>query len=59
MESPLRIMVGVILLTGLMVVPNLAAQDGVKIYISADMEGVTGVVTNEQLGPEGFEYQRF
>jgi len=30
-----------------------------KIYISADMEGVVGVVTNEQLGPQGFEYQRF
>jgi len=30
-----------------------------KIYISADMEGVVGVVTNEQLGPTGFEYQRF
>lgn len=24
-----------------------------------DMEGVTGVVTPEQLGPSGFEYQRF
>lgn len=31
----------------------------VKIYISADMEGVVGVVTGEQLGPTGFEYQRF
>ena len=30
-----------------------------KIYISADMEGVVGVVTNEQLGPQGFEYARF
>ena len=30
-----------------------------KIYISADMEGVVGVVTNEQLGPQGFEYNRF
>jgi D-amino peptidase len=30
-----------------------------KIYISADMEGITGVVTNEQLGPQGFEYARF
>jgi D-amino peptidase len=30
-----------------------------KIYISADMEGVTGVVTGEQLGPTGFEYARF
>lgn len=35
------------------------AQDGLKIYISADMEGVTGVVTAEQLGPQGFEYERF
>ena len=35
------------------------AQDGLKIYISADMEGVVGVVTGDQLGPSGFEYQRF
>ena len=35
------------------------AQDGLKIYISADMEGVVGVVTGEQLGPGGFEYERF
>jgi len=36
-----------------------AQDDGLKIYISADMEGVVGVVTNEQTGPSGFEYQRF
>jgi D-amino peptidase len=30
-----------------------------KIYISADMEGVVGAVTAEQLSPTGFEYQRF
>ena len=36
-----------------------AQDDGLKIYISADMEGVTGAVTGEQLGPGGFEYQRF
>ena len=36
------------------------AQDRrMKIYISADMEGVVGVVTGEQLGPTGFEYARF
>ena len=35
------------------------AQDGLKIYISADMEGVVGAVTDEQLGPGGFEYERF
>lgn len=40
--------------------PGAAAQaDGPKIYISADLEGVTGVVTGEQLGPGGFEYERF
>ncbi|HSE30556.1 MAG TPA: M55 family metallopeptidase [Pyrinomonadaceae bacterium] len=35
------------------------AQQRMKIYISADMEGITGVVTSEQLGPTGFEYGRF
>jgi len=34
-------------------------DEGLKIYISADMEGVVGVVTDEQLSPEGFEYERF
>jgi len=37
----------------------LAAQPGPTILIVADMEGVTGVVTSEQLGPTGFEYERF
>jgi D-amino peptidase len=36
-----------------------AQQRGLKIYISADMEGVVGVVSGDQLGPTGFEYQRF
>lgn len=35
------------------------AQEGLKIYISADMEGVVGAVTGEQLGPLGFEYEQF
>lgn len=35
-----------------------SAQRPVKVYISVDMEGVGGVVTNEQLGPAGFEYAR-
>lgn len=30
-----------------------------SIYISADMEGIAGVVSQEQLGPPGFEYERF
>ena len=36
-----------------------AAQTKRKVYISADMEGVAGVVTADQLGPPGFEYERF
>jgi D-amino peptidase len=36
-----------------------AQERTVRIYISADMEGVVGVVTGEQLGPQGFEYARF
>ncbi|MEZ4415706.1 MAG: M55 family metallopeptidase [Gemmatimonadota bacterium] len=38
--------------------PQLSAQ-GLKVHISADLEGITGVVTDEQLGPGGFEYARF
>ncbi len=34
-------------------------RTSLKIYISADMEGLAGVVTAEQLGPDGFEYQAF
>src|SRR5262249_25281481 len=34
------------------------AAHKIKIYISADMEGIVGVVTGDQLGPEGFEYGR-
>ena len=35
-----------------------SGQARLKVYISADMEGITGVVSPEQLGPTGFEYQR-
>ncbi len=34
-------------------------RTSLKIYISADMEGVAGAVTEAQLGPGGFEYERF
>ena len=36
-----------------------SAQSKLKVYISADMEGIAGVVSGEQLGPSGFEYERF
>lgn len=36
----------------------LSAQRPLKVYISADMEGITGVVSADQLSPASFEYQR-
>ncbi|HUD97252.1 MAG TPA: M55 family metallopeptidase [Woeseiaceae bacterium] len=43
--------------------PRTAAQtqarQSLKLYISADMEGVVGVASGDQLGPGGFEYERF
>jgi len=35
-----------------------AQTEGLKLYISADMEGLVGVVTDQQLGPDGFEYAK-
>ena len=43
----------------LFVISGLIFAQGKKIYISADLEGVVGAVTGEQLGPGGFEYNRF
>lgn len=34
------------------------AQQPIRVYISADLEGIAGVVTPDQLGPTGFEYGR-
>lgn len=39
--------------------PQSDAPNRLKIYISADMEGVVGVVSDAQIGPGGFEYERF
>ncbi|HEX7177297.1 MAG TPA: M55 family metallopeptidase [Pyrinomonadaceae bacterium] len=56
-----RVCVSLLVLAALAV--GAAAQEPrnkkMKIYISADMEGIAGVVTGEQLGPAGFEYARF
>lgn len=37
----------------------LAQAPKLKVLISVDMEGIAGVVTNDQLGPGSFEYERF
>ena len=36
----------------------LQAQTGLKVHISADLEGVVGSVTREQTDQSGFEYQQ-
>ena len=53
----MKMFVRLLLLTALAV--TLSAQPrGVRVYISADMEGVGGVVTGEQLSPTGLEYAK-
>jgi hypothetical protein len=50
----------VILAFSAMLTSAAQGQDsGLKIYISADMEGVVGAVSGDQLGPGSFEYERF
>src|SRR5688572_1807173 len=58
----MRICFGLLVLILLLILAVPAAEGQVKkmkIYISADMEGVLGAVSGEQLSPAGFEYQRF
>jgi D-amino peptidase len=47
----------VILLLGFFTATTRGSAE-MKVYISADMEGVVGVVSGDHLGPGGFEYQR-
>src|ERR1700755_2061291 len=44
--------------TAIAIALPLGAQRPLKFYISADMEGITGVVSADQLSPASFEYQR-
>jgi D-amino peptidase len=58
MKKRLGLICAILLLLGVAI--NAEAQvKKMKIYISADMEGVAGAVTGDQLSPAGFEYQRF
>jgi D-amino peptidase len=54
----MRLLCSAVLLIATVIATN-AQERKMKIYISADMEGIVGVVTAEQLGPQGFEYGRF
>ena len=56
----MRRIVRCLLVPALLLAPQtFFGQQELKVYISADMEGVVGVVTDQQLGPSGFEYERF
>lgn len=43
----------------LLLAPAAVQAQKLKVYISVDMEGIGGVVSDQQLGPTGFEYGRF
>jgi len=49
----------IILTLALIMLTMIGKSYAQKILISVDMEGLAGVVTGDQLGPSGFEYQRF
>jgi D-amino peptidase len=51
-----RLLAASILLLPLLV--HAQAPRARKVFISVDMEGISGVVQPAQLGPDGFEYQR-
>lgn len=55
----MRITLGILCLILSSAISAGAQVKKMKIYISADMEGVAGAVSGDQLGPTGFEYQRF
>lgn len=52
------LLASLILIVGLATLSN-AQEKKLKLYISVDMEGIVGVVSGDQLGPQGFEYNRF
>jgi D-amino peptidase len=57
---PIRSAALVMALCLLGAMPAVAAEPAkLKVLISVDLEGIAGVVTGDQTGPEGFEYERF
>jgi D-amino peptidase len=55
----LRALLLIVLLVLSATLPVATQTAKLKVHISVDMEGIAGVVTGEQLGPQGFEYARF
>jgi D-amino peptidase len=55
-KQPLQLLAS-LLAAALLSSSTYGQSPGLKLYISVDMEGVVGVVTADQLGPAGFQYQ--
>src|SRR5262249_18021205 len=58
MKTKFAIACIILFLSGVITTVEAQAKK-MKIYISADMEGVAGVVSADQLIPTGFEYAKF
>src|SRR5688500_10851157 len=54
----LALVLGLAALTGTQPAAQTPGRDPGKVFISVDMEGITGVVQPSQLGPTGFEYSK-
>ncbi|MEO5741305.1 MAG: M55 family metallopeptidase [Vicinamibacterales bacterium] len=55
----IRVLLSTFVLFATLVASTHTQARRVKVHISVDMEGIAGVVTSDQLGPQGFEYDRF
>jgi D-amino peptidase len=58
MNKPLGIGLALALVCQLALGAAAQEKKGLKVYISVDMEGIGGVVTRDQTGPQGWEYQQ-
>jgi D-amino peptidase len=58
-RRPMHRILALLVAIPLTMTANSPGRAELSVFISADMEGVAGVVTGEQLGPDGFEYGRY
>ncbi len=59
MRAAIVPVLALMLLAGSLPAQQVRTPKKLKVYISADMEGIGGVVTRQQTNPQGFEYERF
>ena len=52
----MRLLIAAFAVISFAVQPAQMQSRGLKAHISVDMEGIAGVVTGDQIGPQGFEY---